>query len=693
MVPQVARWWFVVITVLHSTTKASVCNFPQFLFAKGRVWEKHITNQRGGDVEYHRYFESYANITISTKGGATERFSVVCEKNVGNDTFIVSHVTSRWTKYQCVQFLQRSFYVIQLSVSPMRRKMHASLCRPQRMRIDEWPMVFPSLRTRYVPCGLPGGYSVDIADGESGYYVCSDIYPRPRLESECLTGEGIKLDFKEAVCIPKGLAMVVKQQLYCLATWKDGRNTFIVLTDNAYAPHTWMLRVSDIQKQRFTGYLLRDVVADNDDIISMSKGYIRIDFVRNVVDSLCPTELEPIKQGCLKKSCHYKYAESCSRHCNSCNITSSEENCSFDEDLWGSWIDHQTNWFPHPSHKKRKITITKSNITINGFSSFMCPNLNGLSTAMRRTPVVRTFENGCTPRYACVHLHKVSQSILRYRLSQSTLWPLLQGVNNHHEICKNENFRFDVLPLIETYRNVFEKNLISSTIKRTSVNCNIRTHFTFKAYFADGRRCYGSISEKCNNSNVMALELNNCVGRRNFQYFNCLASFEESGVGNDKSNYRILITESQQNPDETMCWIINVNMPYGNKVNMYMLAASECNKATHDAISVYGYKKALIYFKFIRENNIICNKENGYKGGNNVYTNSSLLDFGLLTEISTPKPIDSKRLQKDKPTKSTVTPVYMVKSAATKTVIMYKQYLYFFTILLNTHTFIFSWYT
>ena len=112
---------------------------------------------------------------------------------------------------------------------------------------------------------------------------------------------------------------------------------------------------------------------------------------------------------------------------------SHQRRCTFPNSLRGTWLQRTT------SGEDEKVVITESTFTHPRLGVLECVSFTppgSEATPLRRVLWSR-YDNGCYPRFTCLHYNTPAKSVMRYRLANVQHWPL---VLSDDRICEERHF-------------------------------------------------------------------------------------------------------------------------------------------------------------------------------------------------------------------------------------------------------------
>ena len=185
----------------------------------------------------------------------------------------------------------------------------------------------------------------------------------------------------------------------------------------------------------------------------------------------------------------------------------------------------------------------------------------GVSSTVERM-FVRTYTNGCRPRYECIQLRLAVPGVLLYRRSRYRIWPF-NGTTGVAVDCRS----------LFTYDEAGYQLLVSTSDPRA--HCRLPANAVDKELdveFKSGLRCRGIIrvgtsSERDETSASFKLLLRDCPeGHDSEQVYRCLDS---SGARADKGT---AVVSADSAGGDLLCWWFGNADP----ARFFLLAASAC---------------------------------------------------------------------------------------------------------------------
>lgn len=558
----------------------STCQFPDFVQANpdipGSRWLYYIRDQNPPPIPtavHMTVFVQGSMMMVKVKAGRRVRdpppaFNRTCETKIGNKYF-VTHKENGRLQFTCMEFIKRSTNVVQLKVAPLTSSADHSVCDEKNMLLDGWPLVEErDVREVYHHCPLINGYDiVRMFDKQRNSLVCESSFIKPRLESECMKGEGMIFSFPSRTCIPRGLKMQAKESVMCIATWDQDGYTFSVLRHTRFQRY-WGFRFPS--RQTLSGsikaHLMKDVVLDTNPVINKTMNYIELDLESTALEDLCADAYTDCKDK-ASECADDAVAMHCPFTCKKCNPQTHPMYGTFPSNYHGRWLK-TTSLYGNSS-----VNITENDISIQFFAKLKPIQLMG-AVETGHYPVVATVTNGCRPRYACLNLKSVSDSVIQYRISPSHTWPRFSADG----LCSE--FRADPYPISDQYRSENMRNLVSLNPKKEMVACELpQWNYTVVTQFGNGGSCNGElVRSKCGSDTGFRLGLKNChVSYYNSEY-QCLASYNMG---------QFIVTVDKRMPGRFQCW----NFPAEKQDMAMMLPSGDCDEDSQFKVSL-GYAKA-----------------------------------------------------------------------------------------------------
>ncbi len=574
--------------VLVPPAAAQSCLFPEFVQSRfrgelERQWYGHITKHGRESSKSFSYVITFKDATMKAAVIAGRKakhkpspYTRECLQQVEPGRYLVAHRESGFSRerYTCVQFLLRSLNVLQVKEAPLDEWPNTKLCEDDVMHVDPWPYVTnAALFENYVECPLSGGYNMKIYDKAKKIGVCDAFHGETRLESECMEGEGMHFRFRHSNCVPDGLRMHKDQRVYCIAKWSEGDNTFAILQHDK-ADHRWCFRYRTNPGKAFIAYLFQDVNCNMEPFPKSTSDYLQLELTRDEVrplSKLCVDDYEACDM--WSNPCRHAGslpALSCPRTCGLCG-DSRPATCTLPGKIHGKWVETSDSG-------KDIVSISDMFVSVGDLAEMQCVKWNEFSNDdpdFSEHMLVTTFEDGCRPRYQCAQFEKRTPSILRFKLSQSQIWPFEDTIGSWID-CSSFRFRDDDKPFKDKYRSKHFKTLISMT-DRIYVNCKLLKSRDFVVSFDNGEKCNGTLTQdELSSKNKMKMHLERCLGQASEQEFACLDTATHGYYGD-----QMIVTESLDLSSKLRCWLF----PASPGDTFYLLPASQCNEGSLTKIS------------------------------------------------------------------------------------------------------------
>ena len=527
-----------------------------------------------------------------------------------------------WVVPSFLQFVQRSNNVIQIRVAPPSDAMNANfLCDDNRMQLDDWLIIDRNHVAQDLHlCALEGGFSIRIFDKLHRQGICDGYKGETRLESECVRGEGLYFYFRHQNCVPEDMYMYHNQRTLCLANWREGRHTFILLRHERLQ-YMWILRYPTSLGESFSVYLLKDLKAEMEGHISQTNNYLRLDAVRDIsrpVTALCVDDYEICSRWLEPCSSGPMMALTCPRTCGICNATRPRV-CRFNDTWRGDWTDPSRPGGVAVSVNETTMQIERS----TGAETFHCIEWSPAGAAkpgkrhVANQMLVKEFSNGCRPRYSCAKFVQKSTSVMFFKLSESRTWPFANSPSDPMD-CRHFGFQNDIAMTPNYYRSKLLRLLVVD--EGASVQCHLPAALDdYSVLYPDGKRCRCSLTQSGQGTEI-GLRTHDCGARPIDQYFTCLDSSRVL-----PSRHLLLVTRTFGQPEELLCWLF----PRSEQRSFYLLSAEQCNEAAARRISKNRLIPLASFTKMRRT---------GRVGGN--ATNP---DVTVQPSASTPRPTPSVR--------------------------------------------------
>ena len=552
---------------------ATDCQMPDFLISKPK-WETQIRDEKRSTGMYVKFTATSITVTDFEGVRPTQKLYDI-QKCFGSHKYLTK--LKNENQYVCFAIEEKSYYILKWSMSESTNHMADDICNDENLASSKWPLIWSHYeKTHYQTCPLIGGFNMKIYDNDREKHLCDNYWLSPRLDSECMTGEGMSLEFRHFECMGK-LGMKMKQALVCLGSWEEGGYSYTVLSNgDRLWPKLWLMRVSSTfnRQQEFNVNVYQDIQEHTVDETDTGRKFYTLTLTEKVIESVCEDEGNEVM-------CNVDNTEECNdlqqMYCKkSCGMCDTEvETCAFDETFEGTWETVESN------AKKTQVTVgdmytvsTKTEVV-----QFKCMNTSYNKQLQTRNmyPMVASFDNGCKPRYSCLEMVARSQSVMSSRMSQNTVWPDSTEVR---VMCSEDNFE-DNLELTGNsmatkYPHAMVKTELEKGEGRTG-HCDIR----FQKYHLK--------SDSAENSWTIITVMNNTLIRNNtcsmdetdeintahgiMNDWQCLAYYHEGST-----EFVVVESLSSQMFPRSQCWILYKNERSATK-KLLVVYPYDCNDA------------------------------------------------------------------------------------------------------------------
>jgi len=333
-------------------TSAGVCEFPTFM--TDTYWHANITypgyTSFGALWTFPNHSQAQLRHLVDT---ATKKTLYSCLAAIDSDTFFASIATEppSSTAYQCLRFIKRSDFVVQLTHSTIFTSSSPDQC-PNSAQFELQPSLLVQTETTSdepISCGLAGGYWLSTGAG-----ACRDSFLHPIMESDCASpGEGVLIDFRQPTCALRSLT--VSQKLVCLGSWTQSGSTFSVLTNDkdSVIPRFWMLKIPEHATGPITVHLLTSLSTSP----SHNTNQQSLDLTPASFSTLCENEAT----GCDATMCDDDNTEvHCQKTCDACPVASVGSSCQFNASYVGQLVEMSRRHAAHNGY----LTVCKRYATI-----------------------------------------------------------------------------------------------------------------------------------------------------------------------------------------------------------------------------------------------------------------------------------------------------------------------------------------
>ena len=402
---------------------------------------------------------------------------------------------------------------------------------------------------------------------------CSVYRGQTRIESDCSVGDGLTFYFRKRSCVPAGLYMYTTQNTHCLANWRTGAYQFVLLRHDLQN-YMWVLRFVPGEPNAFIAHLFKDIVADSDNAIPVTSNYIQLTMARvetQTLESLCVDDYGICSDH--NDPCNYGDTVSmrltCAATCGTC--TANRPTRCFNRRMRGEWLDPDSPVRP-------VLTINDTSLIMNGFPPFHCVKWAGgqadNSNRQSEMMFVSVYDNGCRARYTCAQFTHPASSVLFIKLSSPQMWPLIESpgedVTCHHFTYIPDSIRNP------EYRNKLRSRnfrpLLSDT-RPVPVECDLSRFVDSEVTLNDGRQCSVTIDQPISQDSI-SLDLTDC-GPVSMPLRHMCLEYLQLAPSSDE----ILVTRSDLNKGQVLCWIFPRGRNNRQHNNFYIVETNHCNEA------------------------------------------------------------------------------------------------------------------
>lgn len=591
------------------TATASTCNYHDMTAMKTvkSVWESEFISTIDGDEHTEIRFQKGYMLAVrvfQTSYGSnyTEmHYARKCIAKMGDNKFMVRHEEpGKLATYVCIEFVKRGISIVQIRESEYRPELDLQFCQDHRLDINPWPLILRlRIEDEYVLCPLQGGYNMKITNANGMPNGCNMKALPMRLESECISGEGMVFDFRSKSCL-QGTPMDISTNIICVTEWWDSGYTFTIV--RSHKGQVWCLRTNNGTENRdeITSELFFDLVCARGpkDFMGWTRSsggagggrktghagnqrhdtisFITMNLERVTHTNLCQDEYKE----CSHMACPKYIENECPLSCRKCSPRMPPPVCSFPSSLRGVWYQRDYDG-------GRVIHIGESTFHIERVGNFKCISLNKVSTRSEgRYSVVSTFRNGCRPRYSCIQIKDISPMVMGYVLSSSYGWPLLDE-ELKKSICADQRFVPDVKPIRDTYRSFPDslKPIVSRSRYSQFEDCGFRTSYEIRLALKPGVGCYGSMFQDCLDNTKFRIEMKDCPAHNPVTDFYCLSRF--------KTNYweSAVLLQNRDNITDEICLLFSEM----KEKEVLVMAASQCSRIAGIFVRAKIMKPLLVY--------------------------------------------------------------------------------------------------
>ena len=566
------------------------CIFPETY--QGQTWHTYVKPE-----EFTRTAVYFRGGILEFQDEETDKGFVVgikekhCIRMLDVGTYIVSTFTDRFSynkSFECIVFLNRSRSILQLQMSRHPANSPSGICDVQNLEVDPWLLVsYPIMQHEFTTCPFIGGFNMKIKYKDGSKHGCNFVDVPMRFESECLTGEGITLDFRTPNCVGQ-IPMLQVQKFTCIAHWRQGGDVISVIR-KLDSDDVWCMRIPARKSfnDGFQVILFTEPSCNMESISELEKSDINfyiLELTMVIYNSLCADEHE----FCYRLPCNKHFYSQCLKTCGKCNPNVYPTTCDFPRRIRGEWFSNDIN-------QVRRVNISETQLHIDNVGDFQCISFpHSPPRKDKKFTTVSFFNNGCRPRYTCVGFTRNSASSIGYSLSQSKVWPLERHFSVGLRLCDSDSFKGDPPPLYDSYRSFNDVSFPLVTSSMESVYrqpCSLPSTYSFNATFHNRfSKCYGNLYQVCNEPWKLRMEFDHCSAFGDAFQFTC--------IGKIDSKYweKIILLQNLDDQFDTRCLIISDIDPQ----RLIMMASKDCDKLSWTYVNV-GIRVPMIDLDVVRQ--------------------------------------------------------------------------------------------
>ena len=511
------------------------CDFPSYLQGS---WIYKDVNDSIVDNYYNSYRVKVTGGLLEAKGTFTIAdalklfpFNWTCLQDSNSGNFIVRVNT---TGFMCVQFVQRAESVVQIKTSETKSTVGGVTC--DAFNLDPWPLL--RSRFRSYPCPSIGGFWADFYDKNNKLITGKSVQGAQRMEFECTKHEGIYMYsyLKE----DKHLFQKYGNHLSCRGAWKEGKFTFIA-TGNPKITHNAIIRynTNEAASDKFDVYIFRDAVATTMDVPDSSMNFVKASLYRETMDSLCHNDRD--EGFCETHGCdHHSLSDVCKKFCGKCSVNDSSAFCEFKNSFrpfTGSFFGEWTL----SGESNNKVMMNNDWINFTNYESFRC------GKARFDNNLVKLSNNGCKPRYNCLHLKRKSASVITYILGRPSPRKDI-GLCSH---SKYMSYNQDVseIKYFPIHKDIYR--IMVNAADPNPVSCDLKYQIYIQMNISSEVQCDVILSPV--NDTLLKFEYSNCTdGRQSSDVlYTCLYSTVKYFPG--RSSKALWVVMSQSDPKTYKC--------------------------------------------------------------------------------------------------------------------------------------------
>ncbi|CAD5121497.1 DgyrCDS10001 [Dimorphilus gyrociliatus] len=429
-----------------------------------------------------------------------------------------------------------------------------------------WPWIAAPQRT-WVPCPKLGGFLFHQFHNNANKPTCSYAWKTSRMESECVTTEGLLMFFPTPSCNPFSDHKEKFARFQCWGNWTHKKNSFVILGYD-FDPAHYVLKLprhlptSENEIASATMYNRVNLKISSDG--QWNGSTLQFQLTRSQSGTCIDENIGCDKVVARKKCHHRKYKSYCKKSCNLCHLAPSEEpECEIPEYLRGSWTWYESNFYDN-------VQIRRNEVIFRLFGKFVCKSIN---EEKRSFLLITTSRNGCLPRLICLNIKKLDYEVLLLKISHTTLDP----DSSFERLC---DFREDRQPIGSTIHSSGYKILLPEN-KGWFNNCGLDGSISANFNLAKGGvTCDGTLSDwnrrSCGSSDTLNTQTKSCsdYSKHNY-YYKCEAFYK---INSDQSY--LITSYGRHEPYKYNCWVIDSivhSAPYPTWIQAARMRDAQCS--------------------------------------------------------------------------------------------------------------------
>jgi len=193
------------------------------------------------------------------------------------------------------------------------------------------------------------------------------------------------------------------------------------------------------------------------------------------------------------------------------------------------------------------------------------------STALERM-FVRTYSNGCRPRYECIQFRLPAPGVLLYRRSRYRLWPF-NGTTGITVDCRSL-FTYDQVwyQLLVSTSGLHARCRLPASVVDEELNVELKSGLLCRGIIRLGSPLQGDLLEEGNTSTGFKLLLRGCpAGHESEQVYRCLDSSSQYDEDRQEVSRTVLVSADSAGGD-LLCWWFGSSDP----THFLLLSAPTC---------------------------------------------------------------------------------------------------------------------